>query len=122
MASNYIIAVLAEEHDKALMKSLLVTFGDRGDNQWAYSEELASADVVIVDFELHAQKLPLRGSKQGHVVVAYSQKAPSNPPTPFMLAKPVRGRDFVKLLERMEDVLTAHDEDEFAKTQRRIVF
>ena len=122
MASNYMIAILAEEHDKALIKSLLKTFGDRGDNQWSYTEELANADVVIVDFELHAQKLPLRGSKHGHIVVAYSQKAPSNPPTPFMLAKPVRGRDFVKLLERMEDVLTAHDDDEFAKTQRRIVF
>jgi hypothetical protein len=122
MASNYIIAVLAEEHDKALMKSLLATFGDRGDNQWSYSEDLASADVAVVDFETHAQKLPLRGAKHGHIVVAYSQSAPSNPPTPFMLAKPVRGRDFVKLLERMEDVLTSHDEDEFAKTQRRIVF
>ncbi len=122
MASNYMIAVLAEEHDKALMKSLLATFGDRGDNQWSYTEEMASADVVVVDFESHAQNLPLRGAKHGHIVVAYSQQTPSNPPTPFMLAKPVRGRDFVKLLERMEDVLTAHDDDEFAKTQRRIVF
>ena len=39
-----------------------------------------------------------------------------------MIAKPVRGRDFVKLLERLEDILKADDEDEFAKTQRRIVF
>ena len=122
MASNYMIAILAEEHDKALIKSLLKTFGDRGDNQWAFTEEMSNADVAIVDFESHAQKLPLRGAKHGHIVVAYSQQAPSNPPTPFMLPKPVRGRDFVKLLERMEDVLTAHDEDEFAKTQRRIVF
>ncbi|HMY27682.1 MAG TPA: hypothetical protein PLF28_06735 [Agitococcus sp.] len=122
MASNYIIAILAEEHDKALIKSLLATFGDRGDNQWAFTEDMSNADVVVVDFESHAQKLPLRGAKHGHIVVAYSQQAPSNPPTPFMLPKPVRGRDFVKLLERMEDVLTAHDEDEFAKTQRRIVF
>ena len=41
---------------------------------------------------------------------------------PFMISKPVRGRDFVKLLERLEDILKADDEDEFAKTQRRIVF
>ncbi|HQV21815.1 MAG TPA: hypothetical protein PLJ88_01835 [Agitococcus sp.] len=122
MASNYIISVIAEEHDKALIKSLLNTFGDRGDNQWRYQEHGSDSDVIIVDFELHAQKLPLAGAKAGHIVVAYSQKAPANSPTPFMLAKPVRGRDFVKLLERLEDVLTAHEEDEFAKTQRRIVF
>jgi len=122
MASNYIISVIAEEHHKALIKSLLASFGDRGDNQWSYGEDISVADVVIVDFELFAQQLPLRGAKHGHIVVAYSQQTPNNPPTPFMLAKPIRGRDFVKLLERMEDVLTAHDDDEFAKTQRRIVF
>jgi len=122
MASNYIISVIAEEHHKSLIKSLLASFGDRGDNQWTYGEDIAVSDVVIVDFELYAQQLPLRGAKHGHIVVAYSQQTPANSPTPFMLAKPIRGRDFVKLLERMEDVLTAHDEDEFAKTQRRIVF
>jgi hypothetical protein len=122
MASNYIISVIAEEHDKALIKSLLSAFGDRGDNQWSYQEHSPASDVIIVDFELHAQQLPLRGAKAGHIVVAYSQQTPANSPTPFMIAKPVRGRDFVKLLERLEDVLSATDEDEFAKTQRRIVF
>lgn len=122
MTSHYVISVLAEEHDRALIKSLLASFGDRGDNQWTYKDTITDADVVIVDFEAHAQKLPLRDAKAGHVVVAYSSKTPTNSPTPFMLAKPLRGRDFVKLLERLEDVLKANDEDEFAKTHRRIVF
>ena len=122
MTSNYVISVIAEEHDKALIKSLLASFGDRGDNQWSYREHSPDSDVIVVDFELHAQKLPLQGAKAGHIVVAYSQQTPTNSPTPFMIPKPVRGRDFVKLLERLEDVLKADDEDEFAKTQRRTVF
>lgn len=122
MTSHYNISVLAAEHDKALIKSLLATFGDRGDNQWSYKETATDADVVIVDFESHAQKLPLRDAKAGHLVVACAPQIPANAPTPFMLPKPIRGRDFVKLLERLEDVLKADDEDEFAKTHRRIVF
>lgn len=122
MTCQYVISVIAEEHDKALIKSLLATFGDRGDNQWSYKDSVGDSDVVIVDFELYAQKMPLRDAKPGHVVVAYSPQTPANAPTPFMLSKPIRGRDFVKLLERLEDVLKAHDEDEFAKTHKRIVF
>ena len=122
MICNYVISVIAEEQNKALIKSLLASFGDRGDNKWTYQETSENSDVVIVDFELYAQKLPLKEAKAGHVVVAYTTQIPANPPTPFMLPKPLRGRDFVKLLERLEDVLKADDEDEFAKTHRRIVF
>ncbi|MBP9216940.1 MAG: hypothetical protein KBF23_07200 [Agitococcus sp.] len=122
MTSHYVLSVIADEQDKLLFKSLLATFGDRGDNQWTYQEHSPASDVIVVDFELHAQKLPLRDAKAGHVVVAYSTQTPANSPTPFMISKPVRGRDFVKLLERLEDILKADDEHEFAKTQRRIVF
>jgi hypothetical protein len=122
MTCHYVISVLAEEQDKALVKSLLAAFGDRGDNKWTYQDTTANTDVIIVDFESHAQKLPLPDAKAGHVVVAYTSKMSANSPTPFMLPKPLRGRDFVKLLERLEDVLKADDEDEFAKTHRRIVF
>ena len=122
MICNYVISVIAEEQNKALIKSLLASFGDRGDNKWTYQETVENSDVVIVDFELYAQKLPLKEAKAGHVVVAYTTQIPANSPTPFMLPKPLRGRDFVKLLERLEDILKADDEDEFAKTHRRIVF
>ena len=122
MTCQYIISVIAEEHDKALIKSLLATFGDRGDNQWSYKEGAAESDVVIVDFDLYAQKMPLRDAKPGHIVVACSSQTSSSTQTPFMLSKPIRGRDFVKLLERLEDMLKVHDEDEFAKTHKRIVF
>ncbi len=115
------VAMITEEHDKALVKSLLTSFGDRGDNQWRYIENPAEAEVVIVDFDLYAQRLPLKEAKFGSVVVTYSTEKPSSPPTPFMLSKPVRGREFVKLMERLEDVFKADDEDEFAQTQRRIV-
>ncbi|MDO8330897.1 MAG: hypothetical protein Q7T36_10565 [Fluviicoccus sp.] len=118
---NFAIAMIAEEHDKALVKSLLVTFGDRGDNQWTYTESEADADVVVVDLELFAQRLPLKGAKFGSIVVSYAAKMPASPPSPFLMTKPVRGREFVKLLERLEDVFKADEEDEFAQTQRRIV-
>jgi len=118
---HFAIAMIAEEHDKALVKSLLTSFGDRGDNQWSYTENEAEADVVVVDLELFAQRLPLKNAKFGSVMVCYAPSMPPSPPSPFLLTKPVRGREFVKLLERLEDVFKADDEDEFAQTQRRIV-
>ncbi|HEX5362186.1 MAG TPA: hypothetical protein VFW49_14045 [Fluviicoccus sp.] len=118
---NFAIAMIAEEHQKALLKSLLVSFGDRGDNQWRFTENEADADVVVVDLELYAQRLPLKNAKFGSVVVSYAAQMPASPPSPFLMTKPVRGREFVKLLERLEDVFKADDEDEFAQTQRRIV-
>jgi hypothetical protein len=118
---NFAIAMIAEEHHKALVKSLLVTFGDRGDNQWTFTENEAEADVVMVDLELYAQRLPLKNAKFGSIVVSYAPQMPPSPPSPFLMVKPVRGREFVKLLERLEDVFKADEEDEFAQTQRRIV-
>lgn len=121
MPSQFSIHMISEDHDQALVKSLLATFGDRGDNQWSYTDQLAEADVVIVDLDLYAQRLPIRNAKFGSVVVIYVAQMPANPPSPFMLGKPVRGREFVKLLERLEDIFKASDDNEFAETQRRIV-
>ena len=48
MICNYVISVIAEEQNKALIKSLLASFGDRGDNKWTYQETSENSDVVLL--------------------------------------------------------------------------
>lgn len=96
------------EHDELLLKSLLNIMGHRPRTEWIYQEQLtAPVDVLIVDCDGNRSSLQeIRSHHKTRHIVAYTA---STPPAGFddSLHKPLRAKDLLALLERIEPALVS---------------
>ncbi|RZU36879.1 hypothetical protein EV700_3092 [Fluviicoccus keumensis] len=98
------VQVLSDiERERALLKSLLNTFGKRPHVTWQYSEE-GFADVVVLSVDNPSLEVIEQAQKQGHLVVFYVNDSDSSKlgDQPFKLSKQARARHFLELIEQME--------------------
>lgn len=89
-----------DEHDIALIKSLVGIVSKGSKTEWVYSED-ANADVVIVD----ADGPGFRSKLTGHTpkaIVAYADPDRTLIPNTFALTKPARARELMEVLEGIQ--------------------
>lgn len=98
------VQVLSDiERERALLKSLLNTFGKRPHVTWQYSEE-GFADVVVLSVDNPSLEVIEQAQKLGQLVVFYVNDSDSAKlgDQPFKLSKQARARHFLELIEQME--------------------
>lgn len=90
MSSKYSISCSSmNEHDVALIKSLLAIVGKNPGAEWVYSESPSAADVVIMDTD--SQK-PAGLTVKPRAIVAYATADQTLIPNTYALQKPARAR------------------------------
>lgn len=93
------------EHDRKVVKSLLVSFGDMPNTVWRYADE-DSADLVLVDCDnLLAVRDAARGYLHARHLVACSNAGASCDGALSRLAKPLRPRHVIDLLLTLDPIL-----------------
>lgn len=97
MSNKYSITCSAmDDHDTALIKSLIAIVGKSHDVEWIYSDT-ADADVVIVDTDAGGPVTSLSPHKP-RAVVAYATPDKTLIPNTFALTKPARARELMEVL------------------------
>ena len=111
MHTTRTVLVLSDiERERNLLKSLLNTFGRRPATHWQYIEE-GIADVVVLSVDNPSLQLLQQAEKLAKVVVFYVNEADQQrlANKPYVLNKLTRGRDFLQVLEQLEDFFEAVD-------------
>jgi len=105
MSTAYTIRfVTTVNRDKALLKSILATFGHQRDVDWVYQPE-GVVDVIILDSDECSAQDILDAHQMTDEIVYYTQDASIANKKHFMLAKPAQARHFVRLLEQVQQHL-----------------
>lgn len=94
------------QHEQALLKSVLVSFGRRESHRWQYVDG-AGADVVIGPAGRAGSVVMEQARALGKIVVHYGDGAEQAVGGGLlMLPKPVHARELIALLGRLEAYLT----------------
>lgn len=97
MSNTYSITCSAmDEHDIALIKSLIGIVGKSQNVEWIYSDT-ADADVVIIDTDASGS-VSGQSVRKAKVVVAYATPDKTLIPNTFALTKPARARELMQVL------------------------
>lgn len=99
------VIVLSDvERERSLLKSLLASFGQRPRCFWQHIEE-GIADVAVVSVDNPSLAVICQAQKLAKVVVFYARSGDFTrlEDQPFKLDKSARARDFLGMLERLED-------------------
>lgn len=102
--SRYSISCSAmNEHDVALIKSLIGIVGRSNGVEWVYCED-ANADVLIVDMDERSGQAAMKASTP-KALVAYASADKTLIPNTFALMKPARARDLMEVLGSIHNQL-----------------
>lgn len=93
------------QHEQALLKSVLVSFGRREFHRWQYVAG-AGADVVIGPVGIAGDAVMEQARALGKILVHYGDGAEHAGVGSLMLPKPVHARELIALLVRLEAYLT----------------
>jgi uncharacterized Rossmann fold enzyme len=85
------------EHDVALIKSLVAIIGRGTAIKWVYHDE-SDADVVIVDMDERAN-MKVTHKRKPRALVAYASPDRTLIPNTYALTKPARARELMQLLD-----------------------
>lgn len=109
MANKRTIRLLSDSHhDQLVMKSLLHIVGNRASTNWVYPDcdgyDSTNTDVIFIDTDVmsNADISTLKLKYDARLVVAYGAMIQKPASFDFLLAKPMRAKDLLLLLNDLE--------------------
>ena len=101
--------VTTVNRDRALLKSILATFGHQRHADWRYQQEGAVNVIILDSDECSAQDI-LDAHQMADEIVYYTQDASLASKKHFVISKPAQARHFVQLLEQVQTHLLTKEQ------------